>query len=106
RPTTWRSTMKMPVLRKNGASKQPKPALTTAAPAKPPSSACEDDVGSAHHHVNRSQTIAPISAAPTTVSDTTSASTPLAMLLATLVSNTKNAMKLKKAAHSTASIGV
>src|SRR5579859_2489608 len=114
-PMSGERTMKRPVFSKNGTSSAWKPAstlpacvarATTAAPASPPSSACDDDVGSPHHHVSRSRTTAPTSAAATRGTVTTCASTPLAMLPATCVLKSRNAMKLKNAAHTTATRGL
>src|SRR5579859_5179598 len=104
-PSSGEMTMNMAALRKNARSSDDVPALTIAAPAKPPKRACDDDVGSASHQVMRSQTMAPISAAPTRVRDTTWGSTPLAIPEATFVSKTLKAMKLKTAAHTTAARG-
>ena len=61
--------------------RSPKPAVcASAAPAKPPISACDDDDGRPHHQVSRFQTIAPISAAQDHVrASTTSGATPLAI---------------------------
>ena len=101
-PSSGETKMKMPALMNRPASSEPKPALAMAAPAMPPSNACDDEVGSASHQVMRSQTMAPNRPAPTRLSETTSACTPLAMLLATCDSKKKNAMELKKAAQSTA----
>ena len=55
--------MNAPILINPEAISEPNPALTTAAPAKPPMSACEELVGNPHTHVIRSQTIAPMSPA-------------------------------------------
>src|SRR5688572_23000095 len=63
-------------------------AADSAAPHRPPISACEDDDGSPRHHVIRFQTIAPSSAQISTceVTATTSVSTrPEAIVLATAV---------------------
>src|SRR5262249_54800133 len=82
------------------------PAAAHAAPAKPPTSACDELDGMPRHHVIRFQTIAPKSPAVTTASVIASGCTvPLPIVVATLVSNTRNAMKLKTAAHATAQRG-
>ena len=83
-----------------------KPALATPAPAKPPMSACDEEVGRPSHQVVRFQPMAPTSPAKMTASETTSESTVLPTVLATWVWNTKNAAKLKKAAQRTAIRGV
>ena len=44
----------------------PNPACALPAPAKPPIRACDELVGSPHHHVKRSQTMAPTRPARTT----------------------------------------
>src|SRR6478735_4770565 len=106
RPSTGEMTMKMAVLPRKCRSSEPKPALATAAPAKPPNKACDEDDGSASHQVRTSQIKAPIRPLATTVSETTLLLTPCAMLLATVDSNNKNAMKLKNAAQSTATRGL
>ncbi len=70
-------------------------------------SACEDEHGSAHHHVRRFHTIAPTSAAKMSVASTTAGFTmSLPIVLATRVSSENAATKLKNAAHATAIFGV
>ena len=59
-PMTGASTMNRPILISPLATSEPNPALTSAAPAKPPMSACDEEVGSPHHHVIRSHVMAPI----------------------------------------------
>src|SRR6185436_16181349 len=99
--------MNTPILTRPDATSEPKPAFTTAAPAKPPMRACEDEVGRPHHHVTRSQAMAPISPARITHWSTTSAcTTPLPTVVATCTPKPKAATKLKKAAHTTACSGV
>src|SRR5215218_4843847 len=88
------------------ASSTPKPALATPAPAKPPMRACEDEVGRPSHQVRRFQAMAPASPAKTTASLTTAESTVLPTVLATCVWKTRKAMKLNRAAQTTASRGV
>jgi hypothetical protein len=114
-PSSGETKMKSAVFSKNGRSSARSPSIalpvcmplaTIAEPASPPRSACDDDVGRPHHHVSRSHTTAPRSAAPTSGSVTTCASTPLAMLPATCVLKTRNATKLKNAAHTTARRGL
>src|SRR6266516_6067516 len=68
--------------------------------------ACDDEVGSPHHHVSTSHTIAPNRPAMTTYWFTSSNRIiPLPMVLATAVPRKKAARKLKAAAHNTASFG-
>ena len=59
RPMSGARIMNTAILMRPAAMSDPKPAFTTAAPAKPPISACDDDVGSPQYHVIRSHTIAP-----------------------------------------------
>src|SRR5947208_2709374 len=81
-------------------------ALTMDTPTKPPMRACDDEVGSPHHHVSTSHTIAPNRPAMTTYWFTSSNRIiPLPMVLATAVPRKKAARKLKAAAHNTASFG-
>ena len=69
----------------------------------PETSACDELVGSPSHHVIRSHTIAPISAAISTNCVACPKSMkPSATLFATSSPNTKAATKLKNAAQSTA----
>src|SRR5207245_10223858 len=82
-------------------------ALAMAAPAYPPTSAWEDDVGNPSHHVIRSHKIAPARPARMTLASTTARSTrPLPIVRATAVPNKNTAMKLKAAAQTTAALGV
>jgi len=100
------STMNTAILRRPAACSDAHPECATAAPAIPPTRAWDEDVGNPKYHVMMSQAIAPISPANTTASvKTFGSTTSLAMVAATLVPNTRNATKLKKAAHSTASLG-
>src|SRR5512139_4020647 len=92
--------MKSAVFAKNHESSAPKPAFAIAAPAIPPRRACDDDVGSPHHHVSRSQRTAPTSPSVTTLGEI-----PFAMLPATCVLKSRNAMKLNAAAQRTALFG-
>src|SRR5215470_14243757 len=99
--------MKTPILMSPAATSEPKPAFTTAAPAKPPMSACDDDVGRPQYHVMRSHAIAPARPARITHWSTTAgATTPLPTVVATCTPKPKAATKLKKAAHTTACSGV
>src|SRR2546426_3002587 len=107
RPISGARIMKTPILTSPEAMRPPKPALATPARAKPPMSACEDDVGSPQYHVIRSQAMAPTSPARITHWSTTLASTtPLPTVVATWTPKPKAATKLKKAAHTTACSGV
>src|SRR6266498_1755003 len=101
RPNSGDSTMNRMVLRMLSAASTAKPALATPAPAKPPMSACDDEVGSPNHQVRRFQAMAPTRPAKTTASLTTCASTVLPTVLATWVLNTMKATKLKTAAQIT-----
>src|SRR5579864_8878963 len=81
-------------------------ARAMAAPAYPPMRACDEDVGSPHHQVSRSHTMAPARAASTTYWVTMSSRIiPLPMVLAMAVPRKKAATKLKNAAQNTASLG-
>ena len=99
--------MKIPILMRPLATSPAKPAFATPAPAKPPISACEDEVGSPQCQVIRSHTMAPISPARMTHWSTISAcTTPLPTVVATCTPKPNAATKLKKAAHTTACSGV
>src|SRR5258708_26612009 len=77
-----------------------------AAPARPPMSAWEDEVGRPPHQVRRSQIMAPASAAMITYCVTCLGSTrPLLMVLATARPIPNAARKLNTAAHTTAHRG-
>src|SRR5262245_3233508 len=76
--------------------------FVSAAPAKPPISACDEDDGRPHHQVSRFQAMAPTKVAAITLWVTDSIATPVAMADDTCVGNTKNATKLKTAAQITA----
>src|SRR5438552_12362943 len=98
--------MNAPIFRRPLATSEPKPALTTAAPAKPPISAWEELVGNPQTHVLRSHAIAPMSPARITHSSTTAVSTtPLPTVRATLTPKPNAATKLKNAAQTTACAG-
>src|SRR5262245_17407899 len=103
RPISGDSTMNTPILRRPEAMSTSKPALATAAPAIPPTRACDELLGSPSQKVMRFHTIAPIRAAKITPIDSTLwLTTSLAMVAATLVPKTRKATKLKNAAHATA----
>src|ERR1700712_4300979 len=105
-PSMGASTMNRMVLPNTEASRMPRcGVLVSAAPAKPPISACEDDDGRPHHQVSKFQTMAPIKVAMITLYVTDSSATPLAMAEETCVGKTRNATKLKNAAHTTATRG-
>src|SRR5262249_16632884 len=105
-PTSGETTMNTTVFTTPATTTARGPAETTAAPTKPPISACDDDVARPHRHVSRFQASAAISAASPIAGVTTAGSTvPLAMVFATCTPNTANATKLKNAAHTTAQRG-
>ena len=105
-PGSGASTMNTAIVRRPSQTSTPNPAFATAAPAMPPISACDDDVGSPRKNVMRFQVIAPTSAAKMSPIEITFwSTTSLAIVLATWVPNTKNATKLKNAAHATAKRG-
>ena len=102
-PISGDSTMNTPIFRRPPAFRTLKPALATGRAGMPPMRACDELVGSPSHQVIRFQAMAPTSPAKTTPIVTTAGSTtPLAMVVATLVPNTRKATKLKNAAHTTA----
>src|SRR5262249_35866009 len=106
-PMSGAKIMNTPILIRPGATSDPKPAFTTAAPAKPPISACDDDVGRPQYHVMTSHTMAPASPARMTHSSTTAGTTtPLPTVVATCTPKPNAATKLKKPAHTTACSGV
>lgn len=77
--------------------------MVTPAPISPPISAWLDDEGMPNRQVMMFQTIAPISAPKINCGSMICASMiPLPTVLATAWSKTRNATKLKNAAHSTA----
>ena len=63
---TGDSTMNTAILSIPDAISAPQPAWATAAPIIPPTSACDDDVGSPSSHVMMSQAMAPMRPANTT----------------------------------------
>src|ERR687898_822318 len=105
-PSSGDSGIQRMVFSRLPASRTPKPALATPAPAKPPIRACDDEVGRPSHQVMKFQAMAPTSPAKMTASLTTSASTILPTVLATWVWKTRKAMKLNRAAQMTAIRGV
>src|SRR5438105_4786385 len=106
-PMSGARTMKTPILMSPAGTSEPKPALITAAPAKPPMRACDDDVGRPQYQVIRSQKMAPARPARITHWSTMAGSTtPLPTVVATWTPKPKAATKLKKAAHTTACSGV
>ena len=83
------------------------PDLASAAPTRPPTSACEDDDGMPNHQVMTFQMMAPDSAPKITALSTMAGSMmPEPTVIATCRPNTRKAMKLKNAAHTTAACGV
>src|SRR5437879_13564329 len=83
------------------------PAWATAAPADPPISAWDEDVGKPPHHVIKSHTIAPIKPPRMTVGSTIERSIkPLPSVFATAVPRPNAATKLKNAAHTPAVAGL
>jgi hypothetical protein len=84
----------------------PQPELATAAPIKPPTSVCDELDGNPSHQVIRFHVNAAIRAAPITLRLIISGSTTFVPIVsATLVLNTRKAMKLKNAAITTAANG-
>ena len=83
------------------------PALAMPAPTRPPISACELLDGMPSHQVTRFQTIAPISAPKITrgVDDAAPSMMPVPIVSATCRPKNRKAMKLKKAAQTTAYCG-
>src|SRR3954454_18781251 len=89
-----------------GQISTPVPALVTAAPAMPATSACELLVGRPSSQVMMFQMIAPINPPKTTQTSTKCGSTsPAEIVSETLVPKTNAATKLKNAAHTTACVG-
>src|SRR5918999_15468 len=104
-PNSGDSGMNRMVFCRLPASRTPKPALATPAPAKPPISACDEEVGSPSHQVRTFQLMAPTSPAKITASLTTAESTIWPTVLATWVWKTRKATKLNSAAQTTATRG-
>src|SRR5438128_2552065 len=106
RPMIGDSTMKTAIFWKAATSSAPQPDLATAAPASPPTSACEELVGKPTYHVITSQMIAPSRPANTAwLFRTPSLTMSVPMNLATAVPKTAKATKLKNAAQTTACFG-
>ena len=102
-PITGDTTMNSAVLLIFDQPKIPSPAFETPAPIKPPTKACDELEGRPHHQVSKFHAMAPPRAPMMTAMSTIFGSMmPLPMVPATCKSKTANAMKLKKAAHSTA----
>src|SRR5262245_20080916 len=99
--------MKTAIFTRPAGRSTPNPPRTTAAPARPPMSACDDDTGSPSHQVRRFQVMAPTRPPRTTQRSTAAGSTtPLPRVFATLTPNPNAATKLKKAAQATATLGL
>ena len=82
------------------------PEATSAAPARPPIRACDEEVGRPSHQVMMFQISAPSTAARMMGGVTAAGSTtPLPMVFATCTPKTRKAAKLKNAAHITARRG-
>src|SRR3989442_12521497 len=78
----------------------------TAAPARPPMRACEDETGSPSHQVIRFQAMAPVSPPSTTQRSMADGSTtPFPRVVATFTPKPNAATKLKNAAQATATLG-
>ena len=106
-PITGASTMKISVLVQPDAMSDPQPALAIAAPAYPPTRACDELVGRPTHQVIRSQRIAPTRPPKITAEATMARSImPRPIVEATAVPKPKAARKLKAAAQNTAWPGV
>ncbi len=105
-PSSGDSTMKITVFSKLAAFTTLQPALAMPAPTTPPISACDDEVGRPSHQVVRFQAMAPTRPPNTTASLTAFGSMIVPTVLATWVRKTRNAMKLKKAAQTTANRGL
>jgi len=102
-PSTGAIIMNATIFRTPDITTDPIPALAIAAPTKPPTRVWEELDGRPHHQVNRFQMMALIKADPMTVRLITSGlTTPLPMVVATFKLKIKKAMKLKKAAKTTA----
>src|SRR2546422_2407737 len=112
-PISGESTMKTAILRIPSATSPSTPSAGSVAPMRPPASACDEEEGRPHHQVRRFQRMAPTSAAKMTVSTIAGPCdlsisnwiTPLPMVFATFTPPPKAAMKLKKAAQTTAMPG-
>jgi len=84
----------------------PNPELVTAAPTRPPTSVWEELEGRPNHHVAKFHIMAATKAAAITVRLRTSGfTTPFPIIVATFMGKTVKAIKLKKAAITTAARG-
>jgi len=105
-PKTGAIMIKMAILKIPAKTIAFIPEQANAAPAKPPTSVCEELDGIPHHHVKRFQIIAADIAAAMVAKLITSGFTiPFPMVVATVSGNIKKAIKLKNAAHQTAANG-
>ena len=105
-PTSGEMTIATTVLVTPPHTMAPLPAAARPAPTIPPTSACELLDGSPAHQVMASQAMAPNRAANRTLPLIASSETmPVPIVWATCRPNTRKAMKLKKAAHNTATLG-
>src|SRR5882762_4504287 len=99
-------TMNSRIFPSPAGSSTEKPECTTAAPARPPMRACDDETGSPSHQVIRFQVMAPHRPPSTTQRSMADGSTtPFPSVVATFTPNPKAATKLKKAAQATAVLG-
>src|SRR5262245_6346785 len=106
-PSKGDRTMNAAVFRRPSGTRLPTPALATAAPDNPPISAWEELEGMPPYQVIRFHAMAPTRPARTTPASITSGWTiPLPTVRATFTPKPKAATKLKKAAHTTAWLGV
>src|SRR3954468_3461444 len=107
KPSSGDTKMKITVFQMPPAISAPAPLLAMTAPTMPPISACDELLGMPYHQVMTFQVIAPTSAPNTTCVFTTPGSTmPLPTVAATLRWNTAIATRLKKAANTTACVGL
>jgi hypothetical protein len=91
----------------SGIKIAPIPAFAVAAPTNPPTIVCDELDGIPHHQVNRFQIIAARRPLPITVKSTISGLTiPFPTVVATCNPKIRNAIKLKNAAQTTATLGV
>src|ERR1700736_659418 len=105
-PTTGDSTIASSVLDSPLHTAADRPAFASPPPSNPPIRACELLEGMPKAQVMTFQTMAPIRAAKITCASMMLGSTmPVPMVCATFSPNTRNATKLKNAAHSTAYCG-
>src|SRR5438093_6579239 len=106
RPMIGDSTMNRRIFPSPFGSRTVNPECMTAAPARPPMRACEDETGSPSHQVIRFQAMAPVSPPSTTQRSMADGSTtPFPRVVATFTPNPNAATKLKNAAQATAVLG-